>query len=788
MNGSQVFVGGAFKQAGSIVANNLAVWNGSKWSSVGGGVADAFSRGQVNAIAVSGKNLYVGGYFIQAGVTLANGLARWDGSSWSALSNQFGIASRGVHALAFSGSMLYIGGDIEYGINPDEAEFVAENIVALDTGTGHWSPLGDIASGIPLAFAVAGSTIYVGGDFTFAGGQNFGAIAAWDGATKSWSALGTNVNNSVNGEVYALAIDGGDLYLGGTFDHAAAIPANNLARWNASTNTWSDVGGGLSCSVCSSPIVTALVVNGGKLYAAGNFDTAGGVSVNNIAVWDEAAKTWSALGSPPFYHAHAMAFDASNNLYVTTTGALYKWDGANWVDLGGGGLVHGNASSILSVAVDGSDVYVGGTFQSVTDRATEIPANHVAKWNSTNGWSALGSGVSWPDGSGDVEALAVNGGNLYVGGSFSTAGGNPANAIAKWDGANWSTFDSGMSGRRISALSFLNGVLFAGGSFLQAGISPATNIAAWDGTRWVPLGGGVDFNRGYWIPRVDALVVNGTDLYVGGGFTTAGNKWSNDFARFDASAALPPPPIVTYEDSDVAVQYDTWRVLRDVDNWTDFSRISNHKGDTAQFTFTGKSVTWLTDKGPDKGQAQIAIDSANKGTFDLYSATASAFKHTFSGLSNASHKISVKVLGTKNASASDANVAVNGFLVGQSLVGSGDRRIQYNKWSGTVNSKASGGAYRSSPEKGSMATFTFVGTGVSWITMKGPAYGQAEVFLDDADRGKVDLYAPTTQAQRPVSYSGLSEGTHKLQIRVLGAKNAAATSTRVIVDAFQVTP
>jgi len=47
---------------------------------------------------------------------------------------------------------------------------------------------------------------------------------------------------------------------------------------------------------------------------------------------------------------------------------------------------------------------------------------------------------------GDVDALALDGsGNLYAGGWFPTAGGVPANYIARWDGSAWSALGSGMN-------------------------------------------------------------------------------------------------------------------------------------------------------------------------------------------------------------------------------------------------------------------------------------------------------------------------------------------------------
>mgnify|MGYP006927355847 CR=1 FL=1 len=50
-----------------------------------------------------------------------------------------------------------------------------------------------------------------------------------------------------------------------------------------------------------------------------------------------------------------------------------------------------------------------------------------------SGWSPLGLGTN-----GQVDTLLPVGTDLYVGGSFSTAGGSAAGFIAKWDGSAWS--------------------------------------------------------------------------------------------------------------------------------------------------------------------------------------------------------------------------------------------------------------------------------------------------------------------------------------------------------------
>lgn len=791
MSGSTLYAGGHFTKAGGVVTNNLAKWNGSTWSALGGGVSAAPYDTSVNAIAVNGNDLYVAGFFTQAGSLPANDFARWNGSAWSAPSISFDLGSNdwlSVNAVASIGSTVYVAGNFAFSaINPDHTPVVAQNIVGWNPATGYWSNVGDVNGNTLTALAVGGK-LFVGGGFTLAGSVNTGGIAAWDGA--QWSAFGTNVSQSVDGPITALAVDGSDVYVGGRFDRAGTVTVHNLARWNRATNTWSDVGGGVTLTPCEdcNVAVNTLAVSNGKIYVGGTFDHAGAVPVHNLAAWD--GSNWSALGAPALNTVHALALDAAGNLYVGASYALEKWDGANWTELGEAGGTWALPGVIYAIAIDGSEVYVSGFFTGIGNGTTGTQSASVARWDSANGWSGLGSGLMMDDGlgiPGTGLALGVQGGNVYVGGNFVQAEGTPVTNIARWDGNSWSALGDGIASSSVQpyvkAIAFVGSNLFAAGIFDHAGLSAANNIAAWDGGKWIPLGSGVETLLG-----VNALAANGTDLLVGGDFTTAGAKWSNYFARFDAAPSLPPPPLVTLEESDPAMQYDSWRPFMDWWNNRTVSRMSNHAGDTVQFTFTGTSVSWGTEDGPDQGKAQVTIDGANKGTFDLYADNPGSMLQPFSGLTNTSHRMVIRVLGTANDMSSDTNVVVNSFTVGQKEIDSGNPAIQYNKWTGTTNTKASGKAYRVSQTGGETATFTFRGTGVSWVTAKGPGYGQAEVFLDGVDKGKVDLYAATAQWQVLLSYLGLSEGQHTLEIRVLGAKRAASSGTKVVVDAFQVKP
>ena len=295
------------------------------------------------------------------------------------------------------------------------------------------------------ALAVFGSDLYVGGDFSNAAGiAEADAIAKWNGS--AWSALGSNTSHddgAVNGHVSALAVSDSDLYVGGYFTDAAGLPeADFIAKWNG---TWSALGSNGSGNGALNNEVDALAVSASGLYVGGDFtDAAGNPKADRIAKWNGGA--WSALGS----------------------------NGAN------DGALN---SSVYALAVSGGDVYVGGRFANAAGIAK---ADYVARWDGT--WSALGSNSSSTDGAlnAGVNALAVSGSDLFVGGGFTDAAGiATADRVAKWNGSSWSALGSNGSGdgainSYVDALAVSGTSLYVGGSFNDAaGIHAADYIAKW---------------------------------------------------------------------------------------------------------------------------------------------------------------------------------------------------------------------------------------------------------------------------------------------------------------------
>ncbi|MCB0212770.1 MAG: hypothetical protein KDJ52_25735 [Anaerolineae bacterium] len=588
ISGSNVYVGGDFHKAGSVNAFGLARWNGSNWAAVGNGTGDLIPG--VNAIAINGSTVYVAGDFDSfAGVTAAN-IARWNGTAWSAL--DAGITHSGnsgtaeVDALALSNGQLYVGGDFDRAGTVD-----TDSIARWDGST--WAALGqgladgDSFLGTPEVYALAaqGNILYVGGNFKTAGGQPANRIARWNGS--SWQALGAGLD----APAYAVEVIGSNVYVGGYFDQAGTVAASRLARWNGSS--WSSLKGGVTNASATEIIQALAATSDGRLYVGGSYiDRIDQLYVNDIGMWD--GVEWWALGQGVSYGSirtalDAVAVDAQGNVFVggisvdhaggRPVNHIAQWDGQRWSDLKGG--LNGTVDALL---VNGNTLYVGGQFS----LAGSVGVSNIARWNIVNqSWSSLGSGtnkrvrtlaysngilyvggdftaagntnahyVAWWDGNvwhrfgqsaeiGDdeVRALAVQGNNVYIGGTFGyvEVGGVPvsANKIVQWNKATdkWFTLGNGLDGD-VDALAIIGNELYVGGNFTQAGTINAKDIARWNlaTNQWSSVGGPIGSstcNGSIYCEEVNAFTVIGTDLYVGGIFTVAGSTVVNNIARWN---------------------------------------------------------------------------------------------------------------------------------------------------------------------------------------------------------------------------------------------------------------
>lgn len=76
-----------------------------------------------------------------------------------------------------------------------------------------------------------------------------------------------------DGTVWAIAIDGDDIYVGGTFTKVGTIEANNLAKWNYATKHGQSLAtqGNLIAHPIPYGIVNTIKVHGDEVFIGGNF-------------------------------------------------------------------------------------------------------------------------------------------------------------------------------------------------------------------------------------------------------------------------------------------------------------------------------------------------------------------------------------------------------------------------------------------------------------------------------------------------------------------------------------
>jgi hypothetical protein len=146
----------------------------------------------------------------------------------------------------------------------------------------------------------------------------------------------------------------------------------------------------------------------------------------------------------------------------------------------------------------------------------------------------------------------------------------------------------------------------------------------------------------------------------------------------------------------------------------------------------------------------------------------------------------IKVLHAKNAASTNFGVPVDAFVVGATTVQESSTAVTYDTWKSVTQAHATDGTYRSAISSKATATVSFTGTSIDWKTAKGKAYGKASVTIDGVNEGTFDLYRVATAWQAVISFTGLSAGPHAMVIQVLGQKNAASQSNRVVVDGFVV--
>ena len=188
------------------------------------------------------------------------------------------------------------------------------------------------------------------------------------------------------------------------------------------------------------------------------------------------------------------------------------------------------------------------------------------------------------------------------------------------------------------------------------------------------------------------------------------------------------------------------------------------------------------------------MDGAAPVEVDTYAATEQIQAEVFvaANLADTQHTLSIQATGLANSAASASVVVIDGFEVTAPgfRVQETNPAIAYSAgWAPDNRDKAySEGISAESNVTGAQASFPFVGTGVRWVSARGPQTGMARVFLDGVPVADIDTFALTEGPQHTnYAITGLARTTHTLTILITG-KNPAATNAWILVDAFDVIP
>jgi hypothetical protein len=540
---TSLYLGGRFTAANPYSTPRLAVLDPVSGNPlVGCDLGTGFIDGGVTSVVTSGNSIYVAGYFNHYRGAIVGKLAKIDATSCKldttfTAGGGFGLTSgQTVQALAISGNVLYAAGNFS-----SYRGATARYVVKLDLGTGapdpNFAPGSGPDFGPPATMAVSGSAVYLGGTFSHYSGVAVSYVVKLDalsGAVDATFAAGANPD----GPVTELYVSGDSLYLSGMFTHYDGI-ATGFAKASATTGA---VDATFTNNVIQYSNVAAICQLGTSLYVGNRFNS------NGVPILSK-MDAFTGVIDPTFTTSSGFDFDVT--ALMVTGSALYAggyfttYRGAPAyniakLDANTGFLdtiftrPTGGNDMVASIAMTPSAVIVGG--QLTTYRGQ--PVNNLAKFalsdDTLDTTFSLNSGTN-----SNVLALGLDAGSLYLGGLFYRLGndhGGYGPYVAKVDAATGlrdSNFVPPLNFvLPVFAMAIGNGSLYVGGL-----TNPGTpHVQKLDLLTGQPdpvftAGGTPD-------GLVNALLVEGPSLYIGGRFQHYGSAAAQNLAKVDLSTGV----------------------------------------------------------------------------------------------------------------------------------------------------------------------------------------------------------------------------------------------------------
>lgn len=219
---NELYAYGIFDIINGIYYNSIAKWNGTDWVSVGFPYKLNTGDPIISCLAMYNNELYAGGIFTDSsGITVCN-IAKYNGTYWSIVGGGIHGSMDNVNDLEVFQNELYIAG--QFKINSGN---ISNGILKWDGNT-----LKEVGGGITSNYnatiydlMVLNNKLYAVGTFDSIGGISANYFASWDGI--NWCGYGNSWNTSTSS---CLATINHDLYLtaGPVWD---TVTVNNIAKW-----------------------------------------------------------------------------------------------------------------------------------------------------------------------------------------------------------------------------------------------------------------------------------------------------------------------------------------------------------------------------------------------------------------------------------------------------------------------------------------------------------------------------------------------------------------------------
>jgi hypothetical protein len=443
------------------------------WALAGGGS----NTDQLNAVAVSGTSVYAVGQFFN--------------SSANANAVSFGSPVLGLNGAATTEALITKITDAGSSGSWTWAQVGggngADQLNAVTVASGAVYAAGIMASYTGSYGAATNSPLSTGttnSNLMMARLGDAGSSGSWQLVQQGYlggAITGRSTAPDGQGNVYVAGSFTGQVMLGSTALNSRGGTEAFVAKWNLATSSWSwALAGGGS----NNDQANGVAVNGSSVYVTGSFtnNNGNGNGVNFGAVLNGASV---AVSSDVFVAK------------VSDAGSSGSW---TWALAGGGN----NTDQAYSVAVNGGSVYVAGSFINNSSNGSAVSfgsalngrsaANttdaFVAKVTDNGGtgvwtWALAGGGSS----SDQANGVAVNGGSVYVTGSFTNNNGNS-------NGVNFGSILNGLSA----------------GNTTDAFVAKVTDSGGTGAWTWALAGGGTGVDQAF------GAAVNGSSVYVTGNF------------------------------------------------------------------------------------------------------------------------------------------------------------------------------------------------------------------------------------------------------------------------------